>query len=297
MIPNVQMADDMLLDPMLHDLVRRLSMDKPNWSFKPHTNRAGVPDAYSRTVFDGTVAPEGKRYVRYVTVIQDGRKAGDLWVEDEYRYRTDNRKNYVVCSERIDNGRRGSRMKSTKIDVAVRNAKKHFDPPKTGELLYDELKNATDKFQRVVSALSYRVNRNAVFSGATGIEAQMYLHALFTNTPPDPQHEQSLRTQFLSAQFEKDLSEYLLCKTMSQRTYKLVAVIEGDYCYYEDTDLNIDTIAKETAGKASVICTDFTSLPEAWQNKLAVLQLMNDDELVIDTGFRYNENTFLLALD
>ena len=41
---------------------------------------------------------------------------------------------------------------------------------------------------------------------------------------------------------------------------------------------------------------EFDQLSEAWQNRLAVLQLMQDEEIVRDVGYRYNDTNFYIVI-
>ena len=79
MNPNVQIPADRILDPMLAELVSKLSMEKPNWFFRQAKNETG----YSHAMRMGERAPEGKRYIRELGVFQDNRLAGSIWVEQD----------------------------------------------------------------------------------------------------------------------------------------------------------------------------------------------------------------------
>ena len=286
--PNVQIPADRLLDPMLAELVSKLSMEKPNWFFRQVKNETG----YNHAMRGGDKAPDGTRYIRDVDVIQDNRIAGRVSIEIEYRYRGEDRKNYVVSSTRIDNGRKRNKMTSTKVDVAVRNAKKYFDPPKTGEIIYEMQDLAGDRLGRALSGLKSYVGNGHVLRGSGSIVAQRYLHSVLTGAPVNPLHEAELRAAFCTTKFEEELSKYLLAESMSKRTYKTITVIEGDYCMFAE---DVNYTSPEEANKAPVLSLSFEQLPEDYQNKVAVLQLMQDNEVVLDVGFRLSETTFLVV--
>ena len=288
--PNVQIPADRLLDPMLAELVSKLSMEKPNWFFRQVKNETG----YNHAMRMGEKAPEGKRYIRELDVFQDNRSAGSIWVEQQYRYRGEDRKNFVVSSKRIDNGRQRNKMASTKVDVAVRNAKKYFDPPKTGEIIYEMQDLAGDRLGRALVGLKSYIQNSHAFGSGRSLTAQRYLHALLTGAPVDPLHEAELRAAFCTTKFEEELSKYLLAESMSKRTYKTITVIEGDYCMFAE---DVNYTSPEEANKAPVLSLSFEQLPEDYQNKVAVLQLMQDNEVVLDVGFRLSETTFLVVVD
>ena len=200
MNPNVQIPADRLLDPMLGELVQKLTMDKPNWFFRELKNETG----YNHALRNGERAPEGKRFVRGLSVIQDNRVAGQVWVETKYSYRGENSHIYVVKSNRIDNGRKGNKMASTKVDVATRNAKKFFDPPKTGEIIYEMQDLAGDRLGRALVGLKSYIQHNHALGSGRSLTAQRYLHALLTGAPVDPLHEAELRAAFCTTKFEEE---------------------------------------------------------------------------------------------
>lgn len=289
---NINIPSNMLLDPMLSELVHKLLLDKPNWFFRATSTRQ-LGNTYSHALRNGTTVPEGFRFIREVDVVQDGRVAGNLSVALEYRYRGDDRINYITRSDRIDNGRRGTAMRTTKLDTAARNAKKFFAPPQTSEILFEALDNARAGIHRAIHNLAYPIARDHVFRNL-GTVAQFYLHAQFTGQPVDPTDEELLRKAFLATEFTTNVEKYLLAQAMQDRTYTIVQSVEGSYCYFTD-DVVYDTLSKEEAVKLTVKSCDFEELPDDWQNKLAVLQLMNDEELVLDVGFRYRDSVFLLV--
>lgn len=294
-IANLQLPYDLRLDPMLEEMLKQLSMDKPNWFFRPHKERAGVINKSTRAVRDrGATAPEGTYFINKVDVVQDGRVAGVIWVEEEYRYRSDNRYNYVVNSTRINNGRKGNTMKSTKMDVSIRNAKKYFEPLKTGEMLYAMADDVQNSFDNTCSSL-FGALRHHTMSGTTqAIRMQLFIRDVLSGNAPRKDTEASLREELFCSKYEEALSQYMLAGSMAKRKYQLVGLIDGDYCTFaEDAKVS----CKEEAAKAPVWCGSFEQLPDNIQNKLAVLQLMENRELVLDVGYRHNEFAFLVALD
>ena len=265
-------------------------------TFRPAPQRGSTIEKNSRRFTDGErIADDTKYYVRCVAVLQGGREAGRIWLEQQYRYRSDDRKNYVIKSLHINNGRKGNQSATTKIDVAVRNAKKYFEAPKNGELLYDEMGNAIDMFQRCIQNLSYNIRRDVAFYGNRGTMAQMYLHSLFNGLPIDLAHEAELRATFTGDKFKTDLEHHLLGESMAKHKFKFIHVIDGDYCFFTGDDIDPSTVERGAAGKAEVTSCAFDELPETWQNRLGVLQLMKDCEIVLDTGYRHNQNTFIIV--
>ena len=122
--------------------------------------------------------------------------------------------------------------------------------------------------------------------------AQMYLHSLFMGTPPNPEHETILRETILSQKFEEGLSKYLLANAMQNHKYKVISIIDGDYCMYANDEKYPN---KVEASKAEVLALPFEGLPTKFQDKLAVLQLMEDNEVVLDVGYRLNSDAFAVV--
>lgn len=293
-IANLQIPEDLILDPMLADLVKQLSMDKPNWFFRERKKRSGRAHFKNSLASRGLAdAPEGKSYLREVDVIQDGRSAGVVYVEIEYRYRGENRLNYVVCSDRIDNGRKGNVMRTTKLDVAVRNAKKHFDPPKTGELLWDAAQAAHDSRDRVINELSSALRHHRMSGTTSALRMQEFVRATLSGQPVDKQLESELREELFSSKYEETLANYMLADAMRKYAYVTISLIDGDYHMFGDGEM---VGSREAAAKATMWCGSFEQLPRELQDKIAVLQLMLDRELVLDVGFKYNDSTFLIAM-
>lgn len=294
-IANLQIPFDLRLDPMLEEMLKQLSRDKPNWFFRPHKERAGMIQKSSRAVRDrGVTAPEGTYFISRVDVVQDGRVAGSIWVEEEYRYRSDNRYNYVVHSGRIENGRRGNTMKSTKMDVSIRNAKKHFEPLKTGEILYDMADDVQNSFGNTCSNLFGSLRHHTMSNSTHAIRMQLFIRDVLSGNTPRQDSEAFLREELFSAKYEESLSKYMLAARMEKRKYQLIGLIDGDYCTFAE---DAKATCKEEAAKAPVWCGSFEQLPDDVQNKLAVLQLMENRELVLDVGYRHSEFAFLVVLD
>jgi len=47
-------------------------------------------------------------------------------------------------------------------------------------------------------------------------------------------------------------------------------------------------------GTSEPIVADYEQLPQAWQDKIAVLQLLQDSELARDIGYRYSRHSFVI---
>lgn len=283
---NLIFPENLVLDPMLEIAVRKLNQDKPNWFFRP--SYTGVGDNYKGSVDNKIAAPDGTRFVRDLVVVQDNREAGRIGVERMYR--RSHSEQYFVDSKRIENGRKGRKMTSTKVDVIVRQAKKFFEPPKNSEIMYEEMQETVYRLDQVLGDLV------APFRNGTGVrtrlaDLQIAMHNTFKGLHVvNPE----LRDVLLSKEFEEAMSKYLLGQQMRQRSYKFIHYLDGDYCFFADEAGKIGS--EEAAAKAEVVAKSFDELPTDWQEKLAVLQLMQDREIVLDVGFRYSNNSFLVTV-
>ena len=289
-IPNLQLPYDLLPDPMLAEMLEKLSIERPNWFY--HLPKVGR-DIASSSVKNGTRSPEGMKFTRNVVVLENGSEAGRIAVEREYRYRGDDRFVYVIASRRIDNGRRGDRKSSSKLDVAVRNAKKHFDPIRRGEILYDAMGDVQNALSRNIGALNAPIANGWAIRSAH-VEVQNFVYAILKGIEPDPSDFTTVKECVLTPAFEDSMAKFQLGKAMAKRDYRVVMLTEDGYMMWAEDHAPSCT---EEAKDAKVLILPFDMLPPGIQDKLAVLQLMQDRELVLDVGFRYNENLFLIAID
>lgn len=291
-IPNLQLPYNLMLDPALAPVLEKLSIDKPNWFYKPVNIKQSRYNPYEHNRSIGGVnAPDGFNYLTKVCVYQDGREAGSISVSTKHSWRTGKSAiEYCVQSERIDNGRRGKSMYSTKLDVTVRNAKKFFDPLKMGEVLYDETESAKYDYSRALSDLGAPIREYKDLRGEM-IRVQKYLHAHFNGIPISEERQASVKKLFGSA-FEENLSKYELAKRMQKLKHIVLYGADGGFYFWGEDE---PPASKAEAATAPIMFLPFDDLPESIQNKVAVLQLMQDKEIVLDTGFRCSDNVFLVV--
>jgi hypothetical protein len=64
------------------------------------------------------------------------------------------------------------------------------------------------------------------------------------------------------------------------------------YAFFTDNEL-LESQSK--AEKSEPQLVPFEALPLEWQNRLAVLQLMEDNEVVKDVGYRVDADKFLIV--
>jgi hypothetical protein len=112
---------------------------------------------------------------------------------------------------------------------------------------------------------------------------------------PDVQMASVYRATVMNAKYENALSEYMLAQHMRHHPDGVIPIClmpEGLYAFFTGGEL---LGPKEKADKADVQLVPFEALPELWQDRLAVLQLLSDREMVKDVGYRLNDLNFLIV--
>lgn len=299
MLANIHLNDGISLDPDLAVVVEKLALKHPSWVFKnsavSHDNPTEhssnhVKRWYENRVDQGVEHKTGKRYVRTVAVLQDGLAAGRITVDRDYNRRATQNWLYIIYSPRINNGRKGDRLTTRDAGVAVRTASKHFLAPSLGEMLGKAVGEARSSLDSTLRDLERPIDRGQY---CPSIETmQLALYNLLKGVPFD---ERDVREKMLSDKYEAALANYELAKQMRAHAPTLRGIIafRGQYVFTRDGDPQ--PYDQQEMEKAAVSTAAFEELPTAWQEKLAVLQLMKDSELVLDVGFRQNEFTFLIV--
>lgn len=288
-IPNLQLPADRRLDPTLEELVHKLSLAKPSWFFRQKSmdsqiHKKSVGQKESQKVD----APEGIHFIREIEVVQDGRAAGTIEIGHTWSRPLE----FELRSHRLNNGRKGNRMNTTNLGKALSIAKKTFAPKNTGEVLHERREDASYHFRRSVERLAAERRHHRASAGISTFLMQDYVRAVLRGEPPDPSTTDQLRELLLSDSYEACLANSLLAGAMHSRTYRCVAIIDGDYCMFTGDDT---PQSKEEAINAEVFCGPFQMLPSTIQDKLAVLQLMSDYELVLDVGYKVSSDVYLVV--
>lgn len=290
-IPNLTLDHDRVLDPMLRKVLEKLSLDKPNWRFTEPKNKHDRHGG--RRSMEGKDAPEGSTYCHMIVVMEDDREAGRISVYHKYR-RRGAEPGYELRSKRIENGRRGNRMETIKLDVAVRNAKKFFESASIGETLFEAEDGARDELRRTIFGLQVYVINGHAFSRANQSVSQ-FMYATLTGRPILPTLHDEMKRLFVSKEFEEHLAKFELGEHMKRKNYTAMLEEDGGFYFWEDDANRPSDVA--SARKANALHLTFDDLPEYMQNKIAVLRLVENHELVLDVGFRVGDNMFLVAHD
>ena len=285
---NIQLPDNRILDPMLDELVRKLALDNSNWifSWKRHDQWNYNNAMGNKRNADGDLitAPDGKQFLRRVNVIAGGEQLGTISVS--HRYGRKNTDTYDIESWRIEKQRGSRHVTSTeKLDIAVRKIKKLFVKMNYDEIIKkadDEARNATYYSLRDLKA---PISRSSLIKDE--VMLQKYVFCVVRNLPIPDGINRPVRDIFESPKYEEHMAQYELAMEMEQLLANdgmtTVCIHNGLYLYKDKQTDNIEVM-------------EFDQLSETWQNRLAVLQLMQDGEVVRDVGFRYNDTNFHIVI-
>jgi len=279
---NIRLPSDTLLDPLLVPLANKLALDKPNWIFKAKPTNKHGRHRHTDPVFEGDKLTANIKYTREVDVFENDEELGTIGVEWAHRRGQSQRYVWTVESWRIDRQRGSANTKtSMKMDIIVREAKKIFKPKGLTELM------ATAK-PRISSAWYSAVREfTAPFERLQGIKSstdlQLYAFCLANNRDVDMTKFTHLLKQLRSSEFETMIGNYELGRRMEDHVTNDnvldVVIHDGVFVVSEP---NNDTPRRMT----------YEEMPTPWQERIAVLQLVSDGELVRDTGYRVNETWY-----
>lgn len=290
MFANIHLNDGIELDPQLAVLVEKLALKHPSWVFRSDAtvDRERTSGKYNSRWYshpiDGGAPDVDKHYVRLVNVLQDGLAAGTIEVEISYRRRSPQRWTYELHSPRIQNGRKGDSITTCDVNTAARTVTKYFEAPSLKEMLTKAGDRAKMNLEGSFRDLERPLDRGQYCPGL--VHMQVALYNLLKGVPFD---ERYVREKLLTEAFETALANHELATRMRAMTYRRIIAFRGQYVFFRDAAEDSDTAQPE------LTVAPFEELPLPWQDKLAVLQLMRDSELVLDVGYRADESTFLIA--
>lgn len=287
---NIRISEDRLIDPELQLLVDRIALNNPRWVFSQNKKVDGhhfqITRTYSQSaeVQESKTAPEGFKYLRMLEVHQDGELLGRVGVDNNYRRSSDKHWHYTITSWRVDKSR-GSKntMTTTKLDIAVRTAKKVFSPMNMREIM----QAGEDSIQRGF----YDASRNLrdPIQGSRLIKCTVTLQAFALakalGEPIVSPDLLAIEQSLTSDKYQQAMGEYFLAHSMSddvahRKLITIIAVGGNQYIMRND--------------EGDVTRFDFDQLSDKVQSNVSVLQLMQDNEVVRDVGYRYNDTHFMV---
>jgi len=283
-LANIQIPDKRMLDPFLEKLVRKLALDRPQWIFswkKPNENSSRWPLVTQKDAEgNSTQAPDDYQYLRAVNVIEQGERLGRIWVN--LRYGRSTTAVYSVESWRIKSSRGAQNATTTeKFDIAVRKAKKNFVRMNHDETMGKAEDAIRNGIHGTLRELREPIYRTSLVKDTVGL--QKYVFCMVRGLPIPDEIRTTVETVFTSEKYEEQMARYELGNEMEvhQQANNMVYVVNHGGLYLCKAQEDIMTL-------------DFDSLPVAWQERIAVLQLMEDHEVVRDVGYRYNATHFFI---
>lgn len=286
---HIRVPESHEIDPMLMELVNKLSMEKPDWVFDcMYSNMYLTTHTYDAPVKAPLEKKDSKNYLRKVTVKdRENQTLGTLKVDRENwgRFANSGKPHiFIVESWRI-NKERGNRhqTKTTNIDSAVREAKKHFFAKTRKELLTEVTVEVKRGFGDAVYSLSRTFMRMC-----NDVDTVTWAHTVMNmrnNLPLDPAEERRIDALLMHEKFESNHKDYLLAEAMRKRddgsgNMIVVAEQDGQFMFWGDT------------AEGYVTTLSFDELPTKMQERIGVLQLMENSEIVLDVGYRLDQGRY-----
>jgi len=279
---NIRIPSDCVLDPLLVPLVDKLALDKPRWIFKAKPTNTHGRWRHTDPVHEGPKLSAGTKYTREVDVFEDDEELGTLGVDWTHRRGQSQRYHWTVESWRINRERGSANTKtSMKMDIIVREAKKIFKPKGMMEMMAIAKPKINNTWLYAIRDLT------APFERVQGIKSQtdlqLYAFCLANNRDVDMTKFTHLLKQLRSPEFETMIANYELgieLQNSSDKDNVLdVVVHDGTFVVSEPNNNEPRRMTYE-------------EMPIPWQERIAVLQLISDGELVRDTGCRLDERHF-----
>ena len=284
-LANIQIPDKRMLDPFLETLVRKLALDRPQWifSWKKRSDSSSPWPLVTKKDAEGNVikAPDGFEYLRAINVTEQGERLGKIWVN--LRYGRSTAAVYSVESWRI-NSSRGNATTTEKFDIAVRKAKKNFVRMNHDETMGKAEDAIRNGIHGTLRELREPIYRTSLVKDTVGL--QKYVFCMVRGLPIPDEIRTTVETVFASEKYEEHMSRYELGNEIEdhQQANNMVYVVNQGGLY----------LCKAQGDITDIMTLDFDLLPVAWQERIAVLQLMEDHEVVRDVGYRYNATHFFI---
>jgi hypothetical protein len=176
-------------------------------------------------------------------------------------------------------------MTTTKLDIALRTAKKMFSPMNVREIMqagedsiqrgfYDASRNLRDPIQatRLVKSM---------------VALQAFALAKALGEPIVSPDLLAVGQTLTSDKYQQAMGEYFLARAMEddialRKLTNIIAVGGNQYLMRND--------------EGEVTRFDFDQLPEKVQSNVSVLHLMQDNEVVRNVGYRYNDTHFMVYI-
>lgn len=283
---NIRMTDPkVLVDLKLKVLIDKLVMLNPKLVFIQ-------PKQVSEYEYDVSFnfakakekhkAPDDCKYIRTMSVYEDNEKVGVVGVDQDSR--GDEGFIYTVSNWRIDKAR-GRRNTTTtkKIDVAMRECKKTFKKRNILELYDKGNDDATLAVNRAARDLTSPISGSQLLRNSTSV--QLVAYCMANNLPFDNKDLVDTHGKLKSQEYGEAVDKYLLAMEISRANKMAVIDVGGRFAYKTMVEGESDV---------QLVTKEYEELSQNMQDKIAVLQLMQDNEMVRNVGFRAKAGVFLI---
>jgi len=282
---NIRLPSDTILDPLLVPLLDKLALDRPKWVFKSKPTNQYGRHRHADALHEGPKLSTGTMYTRDIDVFENDEELGTIGVEWAHRRGQAQRYVWYVESWRIDR-QRGSANTTTsmKMDTIVRETKKVFKPKGLTELMATAKPKLSSAWYSAVRELTAPFDRMQGIKSQTDL--QLYAFCIANNRDVDMKKFDHLLRQLRSSEYETMIANYELGMLFSDQASNNdvldVVIHDGMFVVAEP---NADVPRRMS----------YEEMPIPWQERIAVLQLITDGELVRDTGYRMNETHFRIV--
>ena len=279
-------SEKVLIDPHLKVLVDRLIMLNPKLVF-------AQPKQVSEFEYDASFnyskpkekykAPDDCKYIRTMSVYEDNEKVGVVGVDQDGR--SDTGYIYTVSNWRIDKSR-GRRNTTTtkKIDVAVRECKKTFKKRNILELYDKGHDDAITAVNRAARDLTNPISGSQLLRNSTSV--QLVAYCMANDLPFDHKDLIDTHSKLKSQEYGEAVDKFLLAMEIGRADKIAMIDVGGRFAYKTMVEGEPDV---------QLITKEYEELSQSMQDKIAVLQLMQDNEMVRNVGFRAKAGVFLLV--
>lgn len=284
------------LEPTFKEFINKLALAKPEWTFIYDISKdEHYTVGYS---METKSQPQtGHKFVVRMRVEQNGRHLG--FVRIERNVSRDYGKKWVigVSSENIHlqrrrGGSRDSQRITTNMVVALRNAKTYLVCPSLSKVVYEATHATWNSYDSALSKLKNPIERGHHINdwGTT----QVLLNAFVRGQQPNARILSQMSAVMHTERYEEAMSNYMLAVHMGRLPQGVIPIhlLDGCYAFFLDGEW---LKPQEAAEKVEPQLVPFEALPEDWQNKLAVLQLMTNGEVVKDVGYRRDAESFVIV--
>ena len=285
---NVQLHTGFVVDPFLSELVDKIALRNPTYTIgtkgMDEQMRERMSSVRPRGRGNFNEREDGLRYIYKLNVHCGSELLGSISVDVRYGRTSGAELVYNIHSWRISNERGSQNVtKTAKLDVAVRTAKRVFVPQNMDELMAKTENAVSNSMRDTLMDLRRPISSGQLVGRTVDLHHYLYLHLNGMEMPPELKRE--VEPIFTSAKYHNAMSEYRLANHMANMPYKYYRAHNGGYIHWR----------QDTQDSRTAVFSAFEELSEQTQNHISVLQLMQDNELVLDVGYRYNGDCFAVV--